>query len=152
MNNLFFFLSFKINAFCVSFKKSFSLFRGHGDHVIFQKLYCFIFHIPSMDYEHYVKLLSKKFELIYMPTKMGMSIPTSSRLPKFAQTGYYCLFIIVFFLYMASEVQLFIVIEIYELAKTYKNGQKYYTYIHICIWLYTCTYVCIYINNTPEYL
>lgn len=65
MNNLFLFLSFKINPFCVSFKKSFFLFQGHDDHVIFQKLYRFIFHILSMAYEHYVKLLSKKFELIY---------------------------------------------------------------------------------------
>lgn len=88
MNNSFLFLSFKVNAFCVSFKKNLSLSQDHEDHVVFQKLY-FMFHITNMDYEHFVKLLFKKFEPIYMPTKMCIRVPAYSHLLKLAQTGYY---------------------------------------------------------------
>lgn len=58
MNNSFLFLSFKVNAFSVSFKKNLSLFQCYEDHMVFQKLY-FVFHITNMDYEHFVKLLFK---------------------------------------------------------------------------------------------
>lgn len=49
---------------------------------------CIIFQIPNMTYEHFVKLLFRKFAPIYIPTKMFMSITTPSHicpsLPKLA--------------------------------------------------------------------